>query len=58
MPKLCVGTITIAQIEQKTSPVVVINPVSPSPPAETFYIITDNNEPIITDNDDYLIYGT
>jgi len=56
MPKLSVGTLTVAQIAQKIAPVVIYNQEVPQ--VETFFIITNNNEPIVTDNNDKLTYGT
>lgn len=60
MPKLSVGALTVAQIEQKTAAVVLFGQAvpTPPPPAETFYIVTDNNDPLITDTNDNLTYGT
>ena len=57
MPKLSVGTLTIAQITQKVAPVVLINKQE-APSVETFFIITNNDEPLVTNTNDNLTYGT
>jgi hypothetical protein len=57
MPKLSVGTLTVAQVTQKTASVVLINKQE-VPSVETFFIITNNNEPLVTNNNDNLTYGT
>jgi hypothetical protein len=56
MPKIALGSLSLAKISQKTN---IQGWVPPTPPSgETNYIVTNNSEPLETDTGDNLIYGT
>lgn len=59
MPKLSVSALTISDLGQKTANIIFLGSVEPEPPiVDTFFIITDNNEILTTDDSSELIYGT
>lgn len=60
MPKLSVGALTTAQITQRTAPIVISGQEAPTPPSpsETYFLITNNNDLLVTDTNDNLTYGT
>lgn len=59
MPKLSVGALTVAQTTQRSANVIFLGGEEPlTPPVETFYIVTNNNEPVVTNTNDKIIYGT
>lgn len=58
MPKLSVGALTVAQATQRSANIIFSEEEVPTPPVETFYIVTNNSDPLVTDTNDNLTYGT